>query len=175
MDLKQVKIVKKESVGVKPVYDLCVPDQHHYILDSGVVSHNSGFIYASSIVVAMGKFKLKTNEDGVKTSTVRGIRSSCKIMKTRYSKPFENIELEIPYSTGMDPYSGLFTFFEGKGALKREGNSYTYTAKDGTVIKKFQKAWKKNEDGCLDLLMKEWAEPVQASAADDSETESEGV
>ena len=45
-----------------------------------------GFIYASSIVIAMKKLKLKEDIDGNKVSAVQGIRAACKVMKTRYSK-----------------------------------------------------------------------------------------
>ena len=44
--------------------------------------------YASSIVIAMRKLKLKVDADGNKTSDVHGIRASCKVMKTRYAKTF---------------------------------------------------------------------------------------
>ena len=156
MALKKIKIVKKESIGVQPVYDVSIPEVHHYLLDSGVVSHNSGFVYASSIVVAMKKLKLKEDEDGNKISEVRGIRSGCKIMKTRYSKPFEDIEVQIPYDTGMSPYSGLFTLLDKKGVIKKEGISYVYTCKDGSIIKKRKKEWNRNDDGCMDRVILEW-------------------
>ena len=49
-----------------------------------------------SIVVAMKKLKLKEDEAGNKISEVRGIRAGCKVMKTRYSKPFEGVQVKIP-------------------------------------------------------------------------------
>ena len=106
------------------------------------ISGGQGFIYASSIVVAMRKLKLKEDEDGNKTGAqVMGIRASCKIMKTRYSKPFESVHVKIPYATGMSPYSGLFDMLEEKGSLKREGNSYLYTTKEGEILKAMRKGW----------------------------------
>jgi RecA/RadA recombinase len=129
------------------------------------ISGGQGFIYASSIVVAMRKLKLKTDEDGNKTTTVNGIRSACKIMKTRYSKPFESVQVEIPYSTGMSPFSGLVDLFEAKGKLKKEGNSLVYTTKDGEIIKQFRKAWNSNDKDGLTVIMAEWEEismPVEA-------------
>jgi hypothetical protein len=74
-------------------------------------------------------------------------------MKTRYNKPFESVQVKIPYETGMNPYSGLVDMFEGKGLLGKEGNSLKYTLADGTIIKKFRKAWERNEDECLDRVM----------------------
>ena len=119
------------------------------------ISGGQGFIYASSIVVAMRKLKLKTDADGNKTTTVNGIRSACKIMKTRYSKPFESVQVEIPYSTGMSPHSGLVDLFEAKGMLKKEGNSLVYTTADGEIIKQFRKAWDRNEKEGLSIMMEE--------------------
>jgi RecA/RadA recombinase len=119
------------------------------------ISGGQGFIYASSIVVAMRKLKLKTDADGNKTTTVNGIRAACKIMKTRYAKPFESVQVEIPYETGMSPYSGLVDLFEAKGMLKKEGNSLVYTTHDGEIIKQFRKAWERNEKDGLTVMMDE--------------------
>ena len=119
------------------------------------ISGGQGFIYASSIVVAMRKLKLKEDEDGNKISEVKGIRAACKVMKTRYAKPFESVQVKIPYETGMNPYSGLVDLFEGKGILKKEGNSLVYTTSDGEIIKQFRKAWDKNEKNGLDIMMED--------------------
>ena len=117
------------------------------------ISGGQGFIYASSIVVAMKKLKLKEDEDGNKISEVMGIRSACKVMKTRYAKPFEGVQVKIPYETGMNPYSGLTDLAEKKGLLKKDGNRLAFTTSDGEIIKQFRKAWENNEDGCLDRVM----------------------
>jgi RecA/RadA recombinase len=117
------------------------------------ISGGQGFIYASSIVVAMKKMKLKEDEDGNKISEVKGIRAGCKIMKTRYAKPFESVQVKIPYETGMNPYSGLVDLAEAKGMLKKEGNSLVYVTSEGEIIKQFRKAWERNENGGLDAIM----------------------
>jgi len=119
------------------------------------ISGGSGFVYASSIVIAMKKLNLKEDEDGNKTSKVHGIRAACKVMKTRYAKPFESIQLKIPYDSGLNPYSGLADLFEDKGLLTKSGNRLMYTTKSGEELKYFRKAWDKNEDGCLDIVMAE--------------------
>ena len=121
------------------------------------ISGGQGFIYASSIVIAMRKLKLKVDAEGNKTSQVFGIRAACKVMKTRYAKPFESVQVEIPYETGMSPYSGLVEFFEAKDVLKKSGNSLEYISPvTGEVIKMFRKPWNANKDNCLDLVMNEW-------------------
>jgi recombination protein RecA len=135
------------------------------------ISGGQGFIYASSIVVAMKKLKLKTDAEGNKTSEVHGIRSACKIMKTRYAKPFESVQVEIPYTTGMSPFSGLVDLFEAKGVLKKEGNSLVYTTKDGEVIKQFRKAWDRNEKDGLAIIMAEWDDDTVSVVENKSEGE----
>ncbi len=117
------------------------------------ISGGQGFIYASSIVVAMKKLKLKEDEAGNKISEVRGIRAACKVMKTRYAKPFEGVQVKIPYETGMDPYSGLVDFFESKGVLVKSGNKLAYTTSSGEIMSEFRKNWTGDK---LDVIMKEW-------------------
>jgi len=132
------------------------------------ISGGQGFIYASSIVIAMRKLKLKVDADGNKTSQVHGIRAACKVMKTRYAKPFESVQVEIPYETGMSPYSGLVDFFEAKAVLKKVGNRLEYTSTTtGEVILQFRKAWERNDSNYLDLVMQEWDNEVVDAIEED--------
>jgi RecA/RadA recombinase len=128
-----------------------------------IVSGGAGFVYASSILVAMKKLKLKEDEEGNKVSEVLGIRAGCKIMKTRYAKPFEDIQIQIPYETGMNPYSGFFDLLEKRGLVKKEGNRYAYVDLNGEVHKYFRKEWSKNENGIMDLVMTEFGEKERQS------------
>jgi len=122
------------------------------------VSGGQGFVFASSILVAMKKLKLKEDEEGNKTSDVLGIRAGCKVMKTRFAKPFEDVEVQIPYETGMNPYSGFFDLIDKKRFVTREGNRYMYTDLNGEVHRYFRKEWTKNENGIMDLVMKEFSQ-----------------
>jgi len=132
------------------------------------ISGGQGFIYASSIVVAMKKLKLKEDEDGNKISDVMGIRAACKVMKTRYAKPFEGVQVKIPYETGMNPYSGLVDLAEKRGLLKKDGNRLAFTTPDGEVIKQFRKAWESNEGGCLDTVMQDFAKQTAVVSTPDT-------
>ena len=117
------------------------------------ISGGQGFIYASSIVVAMKKLKLKEDEDGNKISEVRGIRAGCKVMKTRYAKPFEGVQVKIPYETGMNPYSGLLELFEAKGLIEKSGNRLKYVSASGEEILEYRKKW---TGELLDTVMEEY-------------------
>jgi len=132
------------------------------------ISGGQGFIYASSIVVAMKKLKLKEDEDGNKISDVMGIRAACKVMKTRYAKPFEGVQVKIPYETGMSPYSGMVDLAEKRGLLKKEGNSLVFVTSDGEIIKQFRKKWEANEDGCLDKIMADFKNQKETVSTEES-------
>jgi hypothetical protein len=119
----------------------------------------------------MRKLKLKEDEDGNKISEVKGIRAACKIMKTRYAKPFESVQVKIPYEEGMNPYSGLVDLFEGKGLLEKEGNSLVYTLASGEIIKKFRKGWDRNDDLALDRAMADFVANPHHVIADVAEPE----
>ena len=133
------------------------------------ISGGQGFVYASSIVVAMRKLKLKEDEDGNKTSEVNGIRAACKIMKTRYAKPFESVQVKIPYTTGMSPYSGLIDMFEDAGILVKEGNRLSYTSPvTGEIIKEFRKNF---TDAQLDIIMEEYSKHAPITKKEEVEDE----
>jgi len=117
------------------------------------ISGGQGFVYASSVVVAMKKLKLKEDEAGNKISDVTGIRSAVKVMKTRFNKPFESVQVKIPYEAGMDPYSGLVDLCEKKGLLVKEGNRLKYVDRFGKEHKHYRKDWTGEN---LDLIMAEW-------------------
>ena len=132
------------------------------------ISGGQGFIYASSIVVAMKKLKLKEDEDGNKISEVRGIRAACKVMKTRYAKPFEGVQVKIPYETGMNPYSGLLELFEAKGVIVKQGNRLAYTTTDGEQLLEYRRNW---NGPLLDKVMSDYLlrESTVVNTSDDVE------
>jgi recombination protein RecA len=133
------------------------------------ISGGQGFIYASSIVVAMKKMKLKEDADGNKISQVMGIRAGCKVMKTRYAKPFEGVQVKIPYETGMNPYSGIVELFEAKGIIEKQGNRLKYITSDGTEMLEYRKAWTGEK---LDIVMADYVIKEQ-SVVNTSEAELE--
>ena len=121
------------------------------------ISGGQGFMYASSIVVAMKKLKLKEDEDGNKITDVTGIRSACKVMKSRFNKPFEAVQVKIPYEAGMDPYSGLVDLFEKKEILVKQGNRLKYVDRFGKEHLHYRKQWTGEN---LDLVMAEFQESI---------------
>jgi len=75
-------------------------------------------------------------------------------MKSRYSKPFEGVQIKIPYETGMDPYSGMVEMLEAKEILTKVGNKLSYVSPvTGEEIKEFRKGWTNDK---LQVILDEW-------------------
>lgn len=113
--------------------------------------------FATSVLIQMNKYLLKEDENGkaLDGGKVAGIRSTAVVRKSRYAKPFERIKIDIPYTEGMNPYSGLFDLFQAKGIIQGGGPYYTYTSPvTGEIIKKYRKEFR--PEGVLDQIMEEW-------------------
>ena len=124
------------------------------------------------VAATKGKIGEIYNIGGNKTTTVNGIRAACKVMKTRYAKPFEAVQVKIPYETGMDPYSGLVDLFEAKGLLKKEGNRLKYVDLNGESHLEYRKAWIGDK---LDMIMKDITNQPEIAGEVDNETVEENV
>ena len=74
-------------------------------------------------------------------------------MKTRYAKPFESVQVKIPYEQGMDPYSGLVDLFEKKGLLTQQGNRLKYVDSTGKEHLDYRKDWSGDK---LELIMSDF-------------------
>lgn len=90
--------------------------------------------YACSQIILLSKLKLK--DDSGKAGQFAGIRMKCEGYKTRFTKPFQTITLEIPYESGMDPYSGLLDAAIGLGVVEKRGSRYAMAKSDKTWYEK---------------------------------------
>ena len=60
-----MKITNIEQVGKHKVYDITVADNHQYVLENGVVTHNTGIYYSSSNIFIIGRQQEKEGTDVV--------------------------------------------------------------------------------------------------------------
>ena len=54
-----MKIKSVTPVGKLPVYDLSVKEVEHYVLENGIVTHNTGVMYSADTVFIIGKRQIK--------------------------------------------------------------------------------------------------------------------
>jgi recombination protein RecA len=86
--------------------------------------------YSASQIILLSKLKLK--EGTGTTKEVTGIRMKCEGYKTRFTKPFQTVVVEVPYDTGMDSYSGLLETGLDMGLIVKKGSRYQLKDKDET-------------------------------------------
>lgn len=84
--------------------------------------------YAASQIVLLTKLKLR--DTGAKD--VSGIRMKCEGFKTRFTKPFQSVTIEVPYETGMDPYNGLLDIAVDMGVLVKKGSRVALAGDDSS-------------------------------------------
>jgi len=70
-------------------------------------------------------------------SEVVGVRMRVETYKSRFAKLGSKVELEVPYSSGMSPYSGLLDLLEVDGVVNKSGAWYSCQLPNELV--KFQK------------------------------------
>lgn len=95
-----VQAVKRPNISMI-VTSQVYRNQDKFTDETWVVS--DAIQYSLSQVVLLDKLKLKDKD----TRDITGIRMKCRGFKTRFTQPFQSVTLEVPYSTGMDPFNGL--------------------------------------------------------------------
>jgi len=80
--------------------------------------------YAASQIVLLSKLKLREKQAGTTVKAVTGIDMKCEGYKTRFTKPFQVVNVEVPYEEGMDPYSGLAEALLSLGIITENRGRY---------------------------------------------------
>ena len=97
-----MKIKSIKPIGKRKVYDLSVKDAQHYVLEDGVVTHNTGPMYSADNVWILGRQQDKDN-DGI-----QGYKFVINIEKSRFVKERSKITVSVTYDKGINRWSGLF-------------------------------------------------------------------
>ena len=122
----ELKILKKvEYTSPKPVYDICVEDNHSYVTSNKIINHNSGIQYNSSVTIMMNTAKLDDKEsdkvagDKVGEFTKTGVLVTATPAKSRFTIP-QKVKFQIPFFKSPNPYVGLEAYitWENSGILR---------------------------------------------------------
>lgn len=99
------------------------------MLGDGAWAITNSTKFSSSIIGLITKLKLKDEAE------VIGVRMRFETYKSRFAKLGTKIELEVPYSSGMSPFSGLVTMLMDMGILVKDGHSVRADFPDGSSLK----------------------------------------
>ncbi len=121
-----MKVIAIKKVGTGKVYDITVDQHENYILENGLITHNSGLKYAASTIAMLSKKKDKDGTDVV------GNIVKVKMYKSRLSKENSQVEVRLSYDRGLDKYYGLLELAEKYDIIKKVTTRYELP--DGTKV-----------------------------------------
>ncbi len=123
-----MKIKKIERVGTLPVYDISVADVQHYVLENGVVTHNTGSYYSADNIFILGRQQEKDGTD------LLGWNFIINVEKSRYVKEKSKIPVTVKFDGGISKWSGLIEMALASGHVcKPQSGWYSRVDDEGVV------------------------------------------
>jgi len=118
--MKTVKSIT--HVGKRPVYDISVMEAEHYILENGVVTHNTGGMYSAMQVFIIGKAQEKEKIDG--KDQLAGYNFTINIEKSRFVKEKSKFPFVVKFAGGINKWSGLLDLALESGHVIKPKNGW---------------------------------------------------
>ena len=143
-----MKIKSIKAVGKKEVYDLSVADVEHYVLENGIITHNTGPMYSADTVFIIGKRQIK---DGTE---LQGYQFVLNAEKSRTVKEKSKFFIDVKFDGGIDPYSGLLEMALELGFVVKPKNGWYsrefVDTNTGEMVRE-QKSWRAKDTSCIDF------------------------
>lgn len=143
-----MKIKSIKSVGKKPVFDISVEDAEHYVLENGVVTHNTGVLYSASTVFFISKRQVK---DGTE---LKGYDFTLKAEKSRTVKEKSTFPITVNFDGGIDPFSGLLEMATEIGFVAKPKVGWYVRAfldeETGEMVQE-EKSWRAKATDCVEF------------------------
>lgn len=164
---KQLKDLVKATTHLIGRLPICVVGMVHSMASQDkynpdeILTGGRGLQYAASLIVVFTKLKMKADQvednrlqdEYDENKKVVGIRCKCSVYKSRFAKPFEKVEVQIPYPKGLDPYSGLFDLMLSNGEIDNPSVGwYSYKDTEGKEVKFRKKDFRDHADIVMGLL-----------------------
>lgn len=112
----QIKSVT--SVGKRKVYDISVKDAEHYVLENGVVTHNTGSYYSADNIFILGR---QQDKDGTE---LLGYNFIINVEKSRYVREKSKIPVSVKFDGGISRWSGLLDMALESGHVIKPSNGW---------------------------------------------------
>jgi len=114
-----MKIKNIKPVGKRKVYDLSVGGAEHYVLENGVVTHNTGSYYSADNIFILGR---QQEKDGTE---VTGYNFIINVEKSRYVKEKSKIPVSVSFDGGISKWSGLLDLALESGHVIKPKNGWS--------------------------------------------------
>jgi len=113
-----MKIKHISKVGTRKVYDLSVKDAEHYVLENGVVTHNTGIYYSADNIFIIGRQQEKEGTEVV------GFNFIMNVEKSRFVREKSKIPIEVSFEGGISTWSGLLDVAMEGGFVVKPSNGW---------------------------------------------------
>lgn len=117
-----MKITAIKAVGKKPVYDISVNsddyDKQQYVLENGVITHNTGIYYSADTIWILGRQQDK------KGTEIQGYHFIINVEKSRYVKEKSKVPITVSWEGGVEKYSGLLDVALAGGFVVKPSNGW---------------------------------------------------
>lgn len=141
----EIKSIVK--LGPQKVFDISVKDAEHYVLENGVVTHNTGIMYSSDNVFIMGRAQEKDGTD------LAGYNFTINIDKSRYVREKSKFPLNVTFENGINKYSGMLDLAQELDfVIKPKNGWYARVIVDentGEIIP--DKSWRAKDTNCAEF------------------------
>ena len=119
-----MKISSIKKLGKQPVYDISVRDAEHYVLENGVVTHNTGVYLSADTILFISRAQEKEGTEVV------GYNFNLRVEKSRYVKEKSVIPINVTWDGGLNPFTALFNIGLNSGIISETKKGY-YSFIDG--------------------------------------------
>lgn len=117
-----MKIKTVKAVGKHKVYDLTVNsdeyDKQHYVLQNGVITHNTGSYYSADNIFILGRQQEKEGTEVV------GYNFIINVEKSRYVREKSKIPVSVSFDGGISRWSGLLDIALESGHVIKPSNGW---------------------------------------------------
>ena len=113
-----LEVSKIECVGRRYVYDISVAEAEHYVLENGLVTHNTGVMYSANTVFIITKAQEKQGTDIV------GYNFTINIEKSRFVREKAKMTFQVLWESGINKYSGLLDIALESGHVIKPSNGW---------------------------------------------------
>lgn len=127
---KQLKQMLKSFVRAIKHHNISIVVTSHVYANQNVLNGEGVWIipdalkYSCSQIALLTKLKMRVGEGSEREVT--GVEIKVEGYKTRFTKPFQTVKIDVPYDTGMDPYNGLLDVAIEMGIVEKAGSMYHY-------------------------------------------------
>jgi len=138
------RIVKSINiVGKLPVYDISVYEAEHYILENGVVTHNTGPYYSADTIFIIGRQQEKDGTELIGHNFVVNVEKSRVVIEK------SKIPITVKFDGGLSTYTGLIELGLQSGLVIKPVQGWYSRVFDTGEIE--AKKWRLKETDCSEF------------------------